>query len=343
MGTEDPDGSSTESPLLGADPLQAAPSDQTTLCFASCWCCDPDNAVSCFLKKPCGIYGSVTCAGRSLLLVEPDEDESQDHGSKERAPTKSSSSSWETTIREAVTTTTGSMSTILHNVVMLTQKSFYIILDFTMDYLTPGRNPLLWIIINSFVVLYSLALLLLVAFYAEDEGKWALRMANQSYLVYDFSTTIIWVAETILGAATVIDATTAARAKRRKQSGKQHHSAAIIHEEPWKFSLPASILHVIIALFFLLDSFMTLVTWKWRKEDIVVDAMWVVLNLAAYTLVLLETLFHVFMSRRRRQRRDQFVDVLYEETPIALTVHHDPVLAGILPFYQQVVEPHLRL
>lgn len=234
------------------------------------------------------------------------------------------------------------------HIIIFAQELFHGLLDFTVDYLTPGRNPLLWVIINSSVMIYSLALLVLEAFYAEDESKWALRLANQSYLVYDFSTTIIWVLETILGAVSIIDTTDTSRTRRTSHSSAKNgvHSgmrASITIDETWRFSLPASILHVIIALCFLMDSFTTLLTWKWRKEDIVVDAMWVAINLAAYTLVLLETLFHVYMSRRRRQRRQHYADILYDETPIAMTLHHDPVLAGMLPIYQRLVVPHVPL
>ena len=326
---------------------RSASMNQNISCFPSCWRCQPDNAVSCF-RKPC-IYGSTICKDRSVLLLSTAENENEGatEGKMETFPTIETSS-WTATIATAVKMVSENIIHWFCLMVSFIQELCHGLLDFTVDYLTPGRNPLLWVLINASVVVYSLALLVLEAYYAEDESKWALRLANQSYLVYDFSTTIIWVLETILGAVCVMDTTSTSRARRASHSSPKngaHNSmhAAISNDETWRFSLPASVLHVIIALFFLMDSFTTLLTWKWKKEDIVVDAMWVAINLAAYTLVLLETLFHVYMSRRRRQRRQHYADILYDETPIAMTLHHDPVLAGMLPIYQQLVVPYVPL
>ncbi|CAB9520983.1 expressed unknown protein [Seminavis robusta] len=182
--------------------------------------------------------------------------------------------------------------------------------------LTPGKNPLLWVIINAFVVMYSLYLLLLVANYAADDTRKALRLADQSYLVYDFSTTIIWVVETFLGVATIVG------------EGRK---------ECWKFSIPASMLHVLVSLFFLWDSYATLDKWKWRQEDIIVDMFWVIMNLMAYLVVLAETTYHFVQLRRRRHQYSQLDNHEHnghDDTNNDI-IYHDALLARVLPYYER--------
>jgi len=182
---------------------------------------------------------------------------------------------------------------------------------FILRYLTPGGNPLLWIIINFLVVLYSIFLLFAVGYYVADEGREALRFANQSYLWYDFLTTIVWVLETFLGAASLL---TTAQDESEERNFKNISISALL------------IFHFVVSIFFLVDSFNTLITWKWKKEDTVVDAIWVVINLVAYIVALIETVVqYVFLLVKDGQQ-----DLMDE------SVHYDPLLDTVLPFYDSV-------
>lgn len=120
------------------------------------------------------------------------------------------------------------------------------------DYLIPSENPLLWILINLGVAVYSL-LLLEMDYFAEASSGFQV-LAEGHYIVYNFLTTALWVTQVGL----------------------------VIVYDGWDASSIEMKVMVVLGFLFLLDSTNTLLRWNIADESVRWDSVWTVVNLAAY-------------------------------------------------------------
>lgn len=132
---------------------------------------------------------------------------------------------------------------------------------------TPKNSPVPWITVNV-LCFASSAALFLVTLIAEDDSQYRI-FAKQSYLFWNFSTTVVWCVEVGLRVY----------ASRREVKLQQRIELAV-------------------AAYFTTDSAILLHKFKVKKEDIDVVLFEVAINTLAYLHVLRET-----MQECREQNR----------------------------------------
>jgi hypothetical protein len=148
---------------------------------------------------------------------------------------------------------------------------------------SPEAAPGFWTIINATIFLYSIALLVIVAF--RDEGDIAYdKLAQEWYLTYDVITCLVWLLETSM-------TMTRTWCNQSSDSTKRTSIWEKLHIVEW-----------ILAIYFVADS-ITRIIRKKRGEDHTVDmALDIGLNVVGYGYIL----FRQYRERCNKELNDGF-------------------------------------
>jgi hypothetical protein len=188
-------------------------------------------------------------------------------------------------------------------------KAFLQIISKWLETMTPKYRPRLWIAINGVVLLISVTLLRLAIMAKEDSR--ALKFANEYYMVYNYGTTLIWCLESALSAfvlPVVLSPSQYSRARIRRASIPGDDYDEEEYNKKKIEDCQSTLLNIQFALsaYFVGDSMVVLWRFKWKKEDIDIIMVEVVLNCFAYSVGLITTV--QFYRRSQKQRRSSMVD-----------------------------------
>ena len=168
--------------------------------------------------------------------------------------------------------------------------------------LTPDQNPLFWLIVNSICCAYSLQLLLVIFFNAQymndvdDDGDIVddnnpndssspsrsssngMAFAQQTYLLYDLTTTIVWCTEASLNTFFRGNSSSTADHNGGDDSGGGV-SLVVSIVTSQQFS---NYVEWILALYFVSDSLNEVYKWKFKSQETEVMTIAVILTFVGY-------------------------------------------------------------
>jgi hypothetical protein len=127
--------------------------------------------------------------------------------------------------------------------------------------LTPSSHPLIWAFVNGVCLTIS-ALLLCIDLYAEEYSK-AIKLADKSFIVYDFGTTAVWCVEISLKA---------------------------LFPEQESRSMSLLLFELVLAVYFVEDTATVLYKWQWKNQEIEIILINVIVNLVGYLVEFIDCL-----------------------------------------------------